>query len=717
MQDLKFALDIGTRGVTGLLYRVQNDEYVIHYAESEEHQDRAMQDGQIHDIQAVAKVITRIKDKLAEQSHQELREVAVAAAGRALRTINAEAAFPLDGHTCSEEDLFNLQLLAVQNAKMLLGDDSLSPSSPFSLHCVGYSVHAFYLDGEMIGNLIGQRGQEAKVSLIATFLPRVVIDSLDSALRSAGLIMHGLTLEPIAALNALIPKTMRKLNIALVDIGAGTSDIAVTADGTVQAYGMVPIAGDEITEALSELYLLDFPVAEALKRNLLVTPKQNFADVLGIIKSITSKKILQQLKPAIDTLAQAIADEILRLNNKTPTAVMLIGGGAKTPFIEAILAQKLGLSQDRVRVRERESIAAVHGAEELLTGPEAVTPIGIAMAAASSAITPISVSVDGKSTRLFAFHPLTVGDALLEAGIDLGVLKTRPGPAIVVEINGEIKALTGTIGAQGRLLKNQSPTTLTDILNAGDEVEVIPAVKGQAASGTLADLLETREHIQVWINDQEVRVEPVIRVNGHTANRSKALKDRDQVTVAWPDLRQIVEDWRKAPAEEQIAFKVNEHNLNVSWQRYLVSADPDGQSVLALTMPVTANMKIYVIEEDELKVQDALRIANIEYQEVTPVQVLVNGSPEVFRTPTPLLKNKQVTDLTATISNEDVITYELPQKKANSAITISDIISRLGDTLKMHAHGKTRLIMRKNGQIADFTTELNHQDVVDVYWE
>lgn len=62
---------------------------------------------------------------------------------------------------------------------------------------------------------------------------------------------------------------MRRLNVALVDIGAGTSDIAITDQSTVIAYGMVPTAGDEITEALSDYYLLDFPVAETVKENYL----------------------------------------------------------------------------------------------------------------------------------------------------------------------------------------------------------------------------------------------------------------------------------------------------------------------------------------------------------------------------------------------------------------------------------------------------------------
>ena len=87
--------------------------------------------------------------------------------------------------------------------------------------------------------------------------------------------MEALTLEPIAAINVLIPPSMRRLNVALVDIGAGTSDIAITDNNTVTAYGMVPVAGDEITEALSNHYLLDFPLAESAKRS--ITLRQRYS--------------------------------------------------------------------------------------------------------------------------------------------------------------------------------------------------------------------------------------------------------------------------------------------------------------------------------------------------------------------------------------------------------------------------------------------------------
>ncbi len=718
MQDFRFALDIGTRGVTGLLYTMENDQCIVHFTESEEHQDRAMQDGQIHDIQAVSSVIARIKAKLSEVSRQELSQVAVAAAGRALKTIDAEASFPLGGNTCSQEDVFNLQLLAVQNAKMLLsGEDRVPDNSPFSLHCVGYSVHTFYLDGERIGNLVGQRGQEAKVSLIATFLPRVVIDSLDSALRGADLLMHGLTLEPIAALNALIPKTMRKLNIALVDIGAGTSDIAITADGTVQAYGMVPIAGDEITDALVDLFLLDFPAAELLKRKLLLEPKQTFEDILGISKTVTSKKVLQQVKPSIDALAQAIADEILHLNGKSPTAVMLIGGGAKTPFIESLLAAKLGLSSDRVRVRDRESITNAIGCNEQLTGPEAVTPIGIALAAASSEITPITVSVDGHATRLFAFHPLTVGDALLEAGVDLSILKTRPGAAIVVEIDGQVQSLTGTIGSQGKLMKNHQPTSLAEILEAGDELEVVPGKPGQGASGTLGDLIDTAKKRIIWINHEQIAVDPVLLINGRAATATSKLKDRDQIHIKWPTVSDVLITYKKINWDTSLHLKINGEWKEWHQPLYRVTSDREGLFKMDISAVIEDEMAIYMVEVPPLTIQDVLQKANIVYTEVTPFQLTVNGKLEVFRTQAPILLNGKATTLQTKVSDRDEISYDPLPGKVDSPITISDVIYRLGDNLRMQGLGKARLIMRRNGETADFTTVLEHNDSVEIYWE
>ena len=82
------------------------------------------------------------------------------------------------------------------------------------------------------------------------------------------LTVENLTLEPIAAINVVVPEDIRLLNIALVDIGAGTSDIAISKDGSIIAYDMVTTAGDEITEAIMQKCLCNFENAEKISDTL-----------------------------------------------------------------------------------------------------------------------------------------------------------------------------------------------------------------------------------------------------------------------------------------------------------------------------------------------------------------------------------------------------------------------------------------------------------------
>ncbi len=88
-----------------------------------------------------------------------------------------------------------------------------------------------------------------------------------------------------------IPENYRLLNIALVDIGAGTSDISVTRDGSIIAYGMIPFAGDEITELIVQSYLVDFNTAEQIKLSSGMEDQVTYKDIMMIEHTIPSKDV------------------------------------------------------------------------------------------------------------------------------------------------------------------------------------------------------------------------------------------------------------------------------------------------------------------------------------------------------------------------------------------------------------------------------------------
>ncbi len=149
----------------------------------------------------------------------------------------------------------------------------------------------------------------------------MVIESLYTVISKAGLQVGNITLEPIAAINVAIKEELRLLNLALVDIGAGTSDIAITKDGNIIAYAMTSTAGDEITEALSRRYLLDFNVSEELKVQLSSQNIHHFKDIVGIEYELTTEEIVDSIKDTIDTISKGIVEKIVEFNGKAPSAV------------------------------------------------------------------------------------------------------------------------------------------------------------------------------------------------------------------------------------------------------------------------------------------------------------------------------------------------------------------------------------------------------------
>jgi len=337
--ELVFALDIGTRSVIGIVAEQRDGMLHILATERMEHKTRAMLDGQIHDVPQVAAIIREVKRRLTERTGA-LHSAAVAAAGRALYTMTAEAEQDITGIITPAQQR-DLDFAGVQAAQRKLAQ-SHTVDDPTRYYCVGYSTIRYTLDGNDLKTLVGQRGRKAQATVIATFLPRQVVDSMQSALRETHLEMRALTLEPIAGINVLIPPTMRHLNLVLVDIGAGTSDVAITRGGSVIAYGMVPMAGDEITEAISREYLLDFNIAEDIKRKAADGQDVSFTDILGMSLSLTAEQVVAAIKPGVENLAGAIAKQIIELNGEPPQAVMLVGGGALTPMMSELVAEALG---------------------------------------------------------------------------------------------------------------------------------------------------------------------------------------------------------------------------------------------------------------------------------------------------------------------------------------------------------------------------------------
>ncbi|MCX7795314.1 MAG: cell division protein FtsA, partial [bacterium] len=317
-------IDVGTRSVKGLVGVYEDRIRVLDFS-FKEHPVRAMFDGQVHNVPQVSKSIRLVKEELEKKLKIKITESATAVAGRVLVTKKGRAQLDFPTFTVFTQNHINaLEWNALYSARGLLR--SRDDPEFWDYICVGYSVTRYLLDGIPIESLVGQRGKSISCEVIATFLPRVVIDAIVSAFDFAELKISLMTLEPIAAMDLVVPPDLRKLNIALVDIGAGTSDIAISKDGSILGYGMVPFAGDEVTESLMRTLLVDFSTAESIKKS--IKDEISFKDILGNTKSISRKEILDIISPTVESIVLKIAEKILEINEKSPEVLICIGGGS-----------------------------------------------------------------------------------------------------------------------------------------------------------------------------------------------------------------------------------------------------------------------------------------------------------------------------------------------------------------------------------------------------
>ena len=704
-----FALDIGTRSVVGLLLQNQNNKYQIVDMEIIEHSERSMLDGQIHNVVAVSEVIAKIKEKL-EAKHGPLKKVCVAAAGRSLKTRRGKITTDRIGKTVFDRnDILHLELSAVQQAQYDLATEG---EKSYHYYCVGYSVVEYTLDGDRIGSLVDQVGNHASVEVIATFLPKVVVESLISALTRTELELEALTLEPIAAINVLIPASMRRLNVALVDIGAGTSDIAITDDSTVIAYGMVPIAGDEVTEAISDQYLLDFPEAEKVKRQLSSEDKIVFTDILGFETTIESNEVLKPILETIEKLAQAITEEILALNQHSPKAVMLIGGGSMTPKIAEYIAKYLNLPLNRVAIRGIDAIQMLEQNKELSTSPELVTPIGIAIAAKESPIEYINILVNERVIRLFDVKKLTVGDGLLAAGIEVSKLYGRPGLAKMITINEKLITIPGKHGKPPLLLKNGQPTTLDASIQTNDTIVVEKGVDGRSADCTLRDVLKELPKLSLTINGKQVEVEATITKNGQPALMEEKIEERDSIHVQIPT---TIEKVLSSLHYEQQLKDAKEFDIYLGEKK--VSLPPKlnilkNNQLSDLSSTVNSNDIIEFVPTNIDTPSLAELINKVKIQVNQSITVLFNNSPiTVSKQIVDFIRNGERLDFKDTLNRGDRLAIRVNK---NESFILQDLFREV--ELDTSVQSNHKLIIQVNGKDATFTSPIQTGDRVIVTW-
>ncbi len=709
MRDEFFSLDIGTRKVMGIVASRSAEGLEIVDACTLEHTGRPMLDGQVHNIEDVSRSVAQVKHTLEQRLGRKLDKAAVAVAGRNLQTYRCSSSRSFElPEEITDEMVRSLELEAVDGLHQQLS------SSLESFYCAGYSPVWYELDGLRMKTLLGHRGRRAAVELIVTFLPRAVLDSIFAVMRKVKLQVTGITLEPIAAMHAIIPQDMRNLNIVLVDIGAGTSDIAISKDGLVHAFGMVPEAGDEITDAVSQGLLVDFQAAEKIKRSLGRAGTVCFKDIWAREHTVDARRVHEIVLPAVRRLSDSIASRALELNGCMPQAVVVVGGGSLTCHLLEELARSFGISGDKVGMRLPSMIEGVVDHTASLAGPEAVTPIGIALVTGQSkGLHFITLEVNGRKVYMLDFQQKKdiLGALMLSGCMSEKRLYPHPGLALTLSVNGEFKTVKGTLGSLACVAHNGKPAvSLSEPVSDGDRLEVAAARDGEDARAKVRDVVDLGA-VRFNFNAKPVELLPAVTMNGAPARLDADVPDRAVISAGPVTLRQALSSLGIDSAglfQRQVLVTVNGTPQVLTQRNFTLAVNGEHAELDAVVQPLSS-VEFSRHQPTSYRIRD---IVPLEGREET-VQISVNGEAVVapVKTVQVTMNGQDVSADEFVIDNADIRVSRAAQR----SLLLSDIFNYVPFDARQGAGKRLRILV--DDVPAGFTTAVKDGSSVRVFFE
>jgi cell division protein FtsA len=231
------------------------------------------------------------------------------------------------------------------------------------------------IDGYGLTNPIGFQGRHVKIGIFNAFAPLVHLGALQSVASQLDLDLLEIVAEPYAVARVIGSEQVRQAGALFVDIGGGTTDVALVRSGGIEGTRMFALAGRAFTKSLADRLDLPFPRAEALKvdyaRGLAV---ENRAEVAGIIADDV----------AVWAAGMELVLDELGGGDMLPSRIYLCGGGSRLPETATALRgesfwKRLPFSRPpEVTVMGPEMVETLDDATQLLVDQQDVTPLGLA---------------------------------------------------------------------------------------------------------------------------------------------------------------------------------------------------------------------------------------------------------------------------------------------------------------------------------------------------
>jgi len=250
-------------------------------------------------------------------------------------------------------------------------------------------VREFAVDGEGgIMRPIGMSGRRLDVELHAVTGTATIIENIEGSVEECGIKVGSRGLEPIATGTAVITQAERELGVILIDVGGGTTDVAVFVGGGIAHTSAIPVGGDNVTRDLARLLRCSFEEAEQLKcQHARARPEKVDEDQMiqvtlasgGETEAVPLHLVASIIEPRLEEIFALVKANVVRSGTFTDASagVVLSGGGSQLPDTTDIVSAAL----DDLPVRVG-SPRGLTGRVDLVSSPIHATGVGLAVMAA-----------------------------------------------------------------------------------------------------------------------------------------------------------------------------------------------------------------------------------------------------------------------------------------------------------------------------------------------
>jgi cell division protein FtsA len=374
------ALDIGTEFAKALVFEIDDAGHGLVRGVGRKRQGLShMQSGTVADIAAVVDNCSIALQEAEEMAGFRPTQVVIGIAGELVKgfTTSHSQERRRPDQPITEAELQKLidgvQREALREAERAITWETGLPQVDVRL--VHAAITGASIDGYALSNPVGFQGRHVRISIFNAFAPLVHLGALQSVASQLDLELLEIVAEPYAVARVLGSDQVRQAGALFIDIGGGTTDVALVRQGGIEGTRMFALGGRAFTKSIADRLDLPFPRAEALKvdyaRGIAVDRKSEIAEIVADDVQVWAAGV-------------ELVMEELGGGDMLPGRIYLCGGGSRLREVRDSLAEerfwkRLPFARPpEVTIMSPEQIDAISDETHLLVDQQDVTPMGLA---------------------------------------------------------------------------------------------------------------------------------------------------------------------------------------------------------------------------------------------------------------------------------------------------------------------------------------------------